>query len=44
MEGFGWRYFSTHDPDFTKQKFNSPENYVLNFFVTTIVIYAIGIG
>lgn len=44
MEGFGWRYLSTHDPDFTKKKFNSPENYVLNFFVTTIIIYAIGIG
>lgn len=44
MEGLGWRYFSTHNPDFTLKKFNSPENYVLNFFVTAIVIYVIGIA
>lgn len=43
MEGIGWRYLSTHDPDLTNTKMNSPENYVLNFFVTAILIYIIGI-
>lgn len=43
MEGIGWRYLSTHDPELRNQKMNSPENYVLNFFVTAIIIYVIGI-
>jgi hypothetical protein len=44
MEGIGWRYFSTHNPEFTIKAYSSPENFVLNFFVTTIVMYAIGIA
>ena len=43
MEGIGWRYLSTHDPELRNTKANSPENYVLNFFVTAIIFYAIGI-
>jgi hypothetical protein len=43
MEGIGWRYLSTHDPELKNEKMNSPENFVLNFFVTTIVMYVIAI-
>jgi len=43
MEGIGWRYLSTHDPELRNSRANSPENYVLNFFVTAIVMYVIGI-
>ena len=43
MEGLGWRYLSTHNPDFETKQHSSPENYVVNFFVTTMVMYAIGI-
>lgn len=43
MEGIGWRYASTHNPDFETKSHQSPENYIVNFFVTTIVIYVIGI-
>lgn len=43
MEGIGFRYFSTHDPDLSEVKVNSPENYVLNFFITALVMYIIGI-
>jgi meckelin len=43
MEGVGWRYLSSYDPNLTTTANKSPENYVLNFFVTAIVIYAIGI-
>lgn len=43
MEGIGWRYLSTFDPDLTTISNNSPENYVLSFFITAMVIYAIGI-
>jgi len=44
MEGFGWRYLSTHDPHLTTEHNNSPENYALKFFITAIVIYVIGTG
>lgn len=43
MEGLGWRYLSTNNPDFETEAKSSPENYVINFFVTAIVIYVIGI-
>lgn len=43
MEGFGVKYWSTHDPNLTRTDLSSPENYPLNFFVTAIVIYAIGV-
>ena len=44
MEGLNWRYFSTQNPSFTTKSENSPENYVLNFFVTAVVMYVIGIA
>lgn len=43
MEGFGLRYFSTHDSVLSTEKKDSPENYVLQFFLTTLTIYVIGI-
>ena len=43
MEGVGWRYLSTYDPNLTNEANKSPENYVLNFFVTAIVLFVIGI-
>lgn len=43
MEGIGWRWTSTHNPNLEAKKHSSPENYVLAFFVTTMVMYAIGI-
>lgn len=42
MEGLGWKYLATYDPDLTTKNYNSPMNYPLHFFVTTVVIYAIG--
>ncbi|CDW85678.1 meckelin isoform 4 [Stylonychia lemnae] len=44
MEGVGWRYLSTHDPELRNTRANSPENYVLNFFVTAFMMYVIGIA
>jgi len=44
MEGIGWRYLSTFNPDLETSKNLSPENYVVNFFITTVVIYVIGIA
>lgn len=43
MEGFGFRYWTSHSPDLEFQSANSPLNYVLHFFVTALIIYAIGI-
>jgi len=43
MEGIGWRYLSTHDPELRNVKMNSPENYVLNFFVTAFIMYVIAV-
>lgn len=43
MEGLGWRYLSTYDPNLTNKPEDSPENYVLNFFITCIVMYVIAI-
>ncbi len=42
MEGVGWRYLSTFSPDFEIRKGGAPENYVVCFFVTAIVMYVIG--
>lgn len=42
MEGIGWRWLSTYDPTLQVKDFNSPENFVINFFVTAIVMYVIG--
>ena len=44
IEGLGWRYVSTFDPALETAANNSPENFVLNFFITAMVIYAIGIA
>ena len=43
MEGVGLRYWTTHDPDLKIHDTNSPKNYTLYFFVTTLIIYAAGI-
>jgi hypothetical protein len=43
MEGIGWRWTSTHNPNLEAKEHSSPENYVLAFFVTAMVMYAIGI-
>jgi meckelin len=43
MEGCGWKYFSTYDPTFHNTDQKSPYNYVLQFFFTAIIMYAIGI-
>lgn len=47
MEGFGLKYYSTYDPDFDRTSNsvnNSPYNYVLQFFFTTIIMFAIGVA
>ena len=43
MEGFGLKYWDAYDPDFDVTSTNSPRNFALFFFVTTIVIYGIGV-
>jgi meckelin len=43
MEGLGWRYTTTFAPTLdTSASANSPENFVLNFFITAILMYIIG--
>ncbi len=42
MEGFGLKYWTSYDPDLDTTPSMSPDNYVLYFFVTTILIYLIG--
>ena len=44
MEGFGLKYWDAYDPDFNRDATNSPRNFALFFFVTTIVIYGIGLA
>lgn len=44
MEGFGLKYWDSHDPDFNTTQTNSPRNFALFFFVTTIVIYGVGLA
>ena len=43
MQGVGLKYWDAHDPDLDTTETNSPRNFALFFFVTTIVIYAIGL-
>ena len=43
MEGFGLKYWTSHDPDLNRVETNSPSNYTLFFFVTACLIYTIGI-
>jgi len=41
-EGFGYRYYATMESSLTREPSDSPENYALNFFVITILIFGIG--
>ena len=41
-EGFGYRYYSLMEADLTREPSASPENFALNFFVITFLIYSIG--
>ena len=43
MEGFGVKYWITHDPDLNLENTHSPQNFALFFFVTAIVIYGVGV-
>lgn len=40
-EGFGYKYFANMEADLTKERTNSPENYLLNFVVIVIVMHII---
>jgi hypothetical protein len=42
FEGFGLKNWSTHDPDVLYHETNSPNNYVLRFFVTSMIFLCIG--
>jgi len=41
MEGFGLRYWTNEDPNLGQEKTNSRENWVIFFFVSTLVMYVI---
>ncbi|MFO0118044.1 MAG: hypothetical protein ACK521_10690 [bacterium] len=43
MEGIGLTNWVNHSPDLSVSEERSPRNFALFFFVTTLVIYAIGI-
>jgi meckelin len=43
MEGFELKYWTSHDPDLNRFETDSPSNYTLFFFVTTCIIYGVGI-
>jgi hypothetical protein len=43
MEGFGFKYWTTHDPDLVFEDNDSPSNFVIFFFVSGIVFYTIGV-
>jgi len=42
-EGYGYKYFSLMEASLTLKKSDSPENFVLNFFVITCIVYGLGI-
>lgn len=44
MIGFGFEYWTSHSPDIEYRNYDSPLNNLLFFFVTTLLIYAIGIA
>jgi meckelin len=44
MEGIGLTNWVNHSPDLSVHKEHSPRNFALFFFVTTLVVYAIGIA
>jgi len=41
MEGFGLKYWINYAPELVTVKTNSPNNYILFFFVTTLLMYII---
>ena len=41
MQGFGIRYWTANDPLLQTEKTNSEENWVIFFFVSTLVLYTI---
>ena len=41
MEGFGLRWWTNEDPNLNNSKNNAEENWVVFFFVSTLVIYVI---
>lgn len=43
MEGFGMVYWTSHSPNLETKNYDSPLNYPLFFFVTTLIIYLTGI-
>lgn len=43
MEGVGVTNWINHDPNLSITEANSPRNFALFFFVTTLVIYALGV-
>ena len=43
MEGIGLTNWVNHDPSLTSHTESSPRNFALVFFVTTLVIYGIGV-
>lgn len=44
MEGFGFKFWTSHSPYIENKDYNSPLNYCLFFFVTTIIIYSVGVA
>jgi hypothetical protein len=44
MEGFGVKYWTNYSHSIEYKDYDSPDNYTLFFFVTTLMIYAIGVG
>ena len=44
MEGFGLRYWTAHEPNLSRTADSSPTNFTLFFFVTTSLMFIIGIG
>ena len=42
MEGFGMKYWCSYSPTLEVHDYSSPQNYVLFFFVTTIIIFVVG--
>lgn len=42
MEGFGMKYWCSYSPFLEVRDYSTPTNYVLFFFVTTIIIFVVG--
>ena len=41
-EGFGFKYYSLMEPNLARDSSDSPESYILNFFVITCIIFGVG--